>query len=867
MAVVGQALTSPESGWQRIDSTSSYIFKANYSTSVTGTPYGGSYIYVAGAQNTNPIRLCFVGTKIRIIAYRYAPVYYSENVQLWIDGTLRATYSLKAATSQSQTLFAEVTGLTNTSHVVEIKVPSGDTGGINLDAVDIDDTGYMVAAHGVGLVVKDSMSQLTTVGQAIRCHYLSTSGAVGVFSDFGSSTSVGIATTSSATPDGTFYWIYAGNDYRGRKILIADRNIQHTLSWNTLNQIGYTSFTGANMILDYYFNASDVTSSSYTTLSNQFLSIEHVGNGANFGGARTTKAIGSGKWYFEVLIDSFVSHTYAAYLRIGIMTKDVSISSVYTNSADVAGYTGTYVTGDIIGVSVDTIAGTVRFYRNNVLAQTLTGYNFSTKTFYPVGSTYLGSPNTLHDKITFNFGNKNFVYTPPSGHQALSSSIDNSLYRVSVRTLTGGVSSSDLANEWDQYVRFSTLGGSIAAGDTAVWNFSVPSWTSTTNATNTSRVIRGGASVDTYTESPSSTSTSSVGFRPVLIIESLEVTATTNQYLIVDGSDVKYYNGSTWQIVGAAPVTQSMINSYGMDDLTALTAAVMAQLGANVQLVSFVPDANTANRNVSILALPASTAKVITQNQDISIQGDLQSFALSATSVGAGILRIIASADSGATWKAWDAGTSSWVSVTKSNLSDVKNKGMTSTVFNAITNSQWLGLITNQIVRFAYYLELTAVTDVASVEALTLTDRVYPDTPSVTGVTVSYAGIDPAYYGLLFLNSADNVIQKVDGTILTTPSFGSIIAGESSSITTFKVQNAYNFSVQNLVIEPYNVPTGVTVKMSKTSSPFTDDATLTFNSTYAPDATLTFYVKIDVAENAGPLANGTINWKVRGERV
>ncbi|GED17654.1 hypothetical protein D1872_202580 [compost metagenome] len=43
-------------------------------------------------------------------------------------------------------------------------------------------------------------------------------------------------------------------------------------------------------------------------------------------------------------------------------------------------------------------------------------------------------------------------------------------FATTIRLLTGGVSSTDKENEWDQYIVNSSLNGTIIPGDNAVWN-------------------------------------------------------------------------------------------------------------------------------------------------------------------------------------------------------------------------------------------------------------------------------------------------------------------------------------------------------------------------------------------------------------
>jgi hypothetical protein len=68
------------------------------------------------------------------------------------------------------------------------------------------------------------------IGDYIVCNYTASSGAVGTFSNFGGTAGTEIPVSSSATPNGTFYFVKVA-----KGLLVADRVVQHTISWDTLN--------------------------------------------------------------------------------------------------------------------------------------------------------------------------------------------------------------------------------------------------------------------------------------------------------------------------------------------------------------------------------------------------------------------------------------------------------------------------------------------------------------------------------------------------------------------------------------------------------------------------------------------------------
>lgn len=68
------------------------------------------------------------------------------------------------------------------------------------------------------------------IGDYIVCKYTASSGAVGTFSELGTSTATEIPITGTASPNGTFYFVKVA-----KGLLVADRVVQHTISWDTLN--------------------------------------------------------------------------------------------------------------------------------------------------------------------------------------------------------------------------------------------------------------------------------------------------------------------------------------------------------------------------------------------------------------------------------------------------------------------------------------------------------------------------------------------------------------------------------------------------------------------------------------------------------
>ena len=139
----------------------------------------------------------------------------------------------------------------------------------------------------------------------------------------------------------------------------------------------------------------------------------------------------SGKWYWEVeqltagTPNPFISTGIIAYPwtwnssdhvrydsrgRIGKDWNDVTYQSV---SAWGAGYGSA---SDVCGVAVDADNNTVQFYKNGTSQGTTESYSGSTYTYIPHCTT---AANT-DQNVRYNFGQRDFAYTPPTGFNALN---------------------------------------------------------------------------------------------------------------------------------------------------------------------------------------------------------------------------------------------------------------------------------------------------------------------------------------------------------------------------------------------------------------------------------------------------------------
>jgi hypothetical protein len=192
----------------------------------------------------------------------------------------------------------------------------------------------------------------------------------------------------------------------------------------TLN--GYSSSLARDVVV------SDSPVNNYATLNpldqsgctftNGLLDVAMSGNGF----AVSSIGVSSGKWYAEAIVTS------ASLEMIGICQIDGTVLSrqylgangwyyyaangqKYNNGTG-SSYGATYTTNDIIGIALDMDSGSVTFYKNGTTQGVAYSSGISGKTIaFALGRGSASGSNTT----TFNFGQRPFAYTPPTGFKAL----------------------------------------------------------------------------------------------------------------------------------------------------------------------------------------------------------------------------------------------------------------------------------------------------------------------------------------------------------------------------------------------------------------------------------------------------------------
>jgi F5/8 type C domain len=509
MATVGQALTAPEAGWKRYDDTHPGIkYVGTWSKLSNASAYSGSITDGPTYANSNKILFNFKGTKLRFITFGQTNRNSAVNIK--IDGVTEV-FSERASVAIWQMLAYEKAGLSDSIHTVEIwsdVFSSNDI--LTLDAIDIDSTGRLLHPDEV-TDPKD-----LAIGRRIRCNYKApTSGQVGTFTGLGQETADFIPPASSATPSGDFYFIML-EDWSGEKRLAADRNVQHSISWDTLNSAGIASGSGVS----FYDIGSNLTKDG-----NAFANPVGYNGGI---GANAFDNNPSTRW------DGFTNS-----FEVGIGTHSIGYDFVTTRHIE-------YVT-----IYQATASGDVSSLKVQQSDDNSTWIDVLTKSVSP-GFNQINLPSSKparYWRLLSNSGVSGGAATGWSVYEIemMEKRTTNSKFIFTTRLLTGGTSSTDKDNEWDQYIVSSSLNGALSTpGSNDVWNWSgISSWTSTTlSSYPDKRVIRGNTAVSTHSNFGSAFLISSGGFRPVLTIESIEAPKVTKYLFEDNGELMKWVKGS-----------------------------------------------------------------------------------------------------------------------------------------------------------------------------------------------------------------------------------------------------------------------------------------------------------------------------------
>jgi len=156
------------------------------------------------------------------------------------------------------------------------------------------------------------------------------------------------------------------------------------------------------------------------TFSNGNLSATGSTNNQN-GGFSTIQIPTTGQWYAECVMTAtgggnpFVG-VGAGTASLGLVGASYRANGDKELSNGASAYGATWTTNDVIGVAIDTSAGSITFYKNGTsqgVAFTNLNATFTNGLFF----SFQNSVGTT--TFVYNFGQRSFAYTAPSGYKAL----------------------------------------------------------------------------------------------------------------------------------------------------------------------------------------------------------------------------------------------------------------------------------------------------------------------------------------------------------------------------------------------------------------------------------------------------------------
>lgn len=186
----------------------------------------------------------------------------------------------------------------------------------------------------------------------------------------------------------------------------------------TLTSASASNYCVLNPLFTSFTSITSTATGTANLVTNGNLTATSSGTTTGIGSIGTI-GTASGKYYFECIATAVATGNNAVGLTRLVSDETYWYRSNGSITGDsTTGTPATWTVGDLIGVAADLDTGTITFYKNNISqgTSTITGSKIGS-TFFPV-IWYRDATNTPSSSI--NFGQRPFIYTPPTGFVALN---------------------------------------------------------------------------------------------------------------------------------------------------------------------------------------------------------------------------------------------------------------------------------------------------------------------------------------------------------------------------------------------------------------------------------------------------------------
>jgi hypothetical protein len=314
----------------------------------------------------------------------------SNRVKLYVNGSQVTAFGTANYPSQNATMQFAMTNANN--RIGAIFNNTGNFDGYITDAYFID--GQQLTPSSFG-----ETDSITGVWKPKA--FVGTYGTNGFYLPF-----TDVATTSGSNAG-------LGKDFSGNGNYWTTNNISVTagVTYDSMSDVPtLTSATQANYATFNPLNGNPATGA----LADGNLTGTSSSNGEGYWNS-TIAIPTTGKWYWE-----FQFTTGGSGIRTSTTTSSMGSYAVilnengrlYVNGSDLGIVASGYASTDIMGIAVDTSATTIKWYKNNTLNYTYT-YTAQSLPMFAFGGKYSSTSY-------INFGQRGFVYTPPTSHLALN---------------------------------------------------------------------------------------------------------------------------------------------------------------------------------------------------------------------------------------------------------------------------------------------------------------------------------------------------------------------------------------------------------------------------------------------------------------